>query len=306
MVAADHNQRLAELVAERERRNMEVLRVFRPLPYQIPFFTSRTPELIIRGGNRCLGGETEIYDPVVGISRRVDQIDGDFHVHSMDEHGRLVIAKAEKPFTKPVEKMYRVSLTNGESFVCTMNHRIRTLDGRYLPVHEILRNHVPVYSVESRHDASIPRKANSETRQDFGAGRLSSRSRISPVSYLATGSFERSCFLLSSRHLFSDLLKLWCNGVRVARQFRSRSCHLLDTTCGLFRELLNQAGRRVLFDVVRCSQAASDFRSDYLGDCRSCGERLLSWSTSFQYEIPSLCCQRELSRYPSPLEGEDS
>ncbi len=44
--------RLESLLNERERRQMEMLRIFRPLPYQLPIFTSTTPELVVRGGNR--------------------------------------------------------------------------------------------------------------------------------------------------------------------------------------------------------------------------------------------------------------
>lgn len=44
--------RLRELLAERERRQYEMLRIYRPLPSQLRIFESQAPELIVRGGNR--------------------------------------------------------------------------------------------------------------------------------------------------------------------------------------------------------------------------------------------------------------
>lgn len=44
--------RLRELLAERERRQYEMLRIYRPLPNQLRIFESQSPELIVRGGNR--------------------------------------------------------------------------------------------------------------------------------------------------------------------------------------------------------------------------------------------------------------
>ncbi len=45
-------ERIRELLAERERRQCEMLRIYRPLPNQLRIFESQTPELVIRGGNR--------------------------------------------------------------------------------------------------------------------------------------------------------------------------------------------------------------------------------------------------------------
>jgi len=44
--------RLADLAAESARRATEGLRIFRPLPYQMPFFLSTASEYLVRGGNR--------------------------------------------------------------------------------------------------------------------------------------------------------------------------------------------------------------------------------------------------------------
>ena len=73
----------------------------------------------------CIGGETELYDPIKKKSYRVDSIKEPFHVYSLDQTtGKVVIAKARTPFVKGVTDLYRFHLSNGESFVATLDHRI--------------------------------------------------------------------------------------------------------------------------------------------------------------------------------------
>lgn len=52
MLYQDEGDRFKQLVQERDKRQVEMLRLFRPLPYQVPIFTSKAPDLIVRGGNR--------------------------------------------------------------------------------------------------------------------------------------------------------------------------------------------------------------------------------------------------------------
>ena len=79
------------------------------------------------GGNRCLAGEQEVYDPVAQKSRRVSEIDGDFHVEAIDTvTGERVVAPAKKPYRKPVAKLFDVHLSNSESFACSAEHRFAT------------------------------------------------------------------------------------------------------------------------------------------------------------------------------------
>jgi len=85
-------------------------------------------EALISGGNRCLGGEQEIYDPVSKTSTKVSEIKGSFYVHAWDGH-RMVEAQAETPFQKPVSGIYRVTLSNGESLHCSMAHLLLTPSG---------------------------------------------------------------------------------------------------------------------------------------------------------------------------------
>jgi len=91
----------------------------------------RYQNIVILGGNRCLRGDSLIYDPVLKISRRIDSIVGLHHVYAWDGT-KLVIAEAEEPFTKPAGEMVRVTLSTGESFVAALEHRVLSSDGRWL------------------------------------------------------------------------------------------------------------------------------------------------------------------------------
>jgi len=84
-------------------------------------------EILALGGNRCLGGEQEIYDPVADCYKRVDEIQDHFHVNAWDGR-RMVVARAEKPFRKPVAGIYRVSLDNGQVLFCSKTHQVLTRD----------------------------------------------------------------------------------------------------------------------------------------------------------------------------------
>lgn len=83
---------------------------------------------VVIGGNRCIDGNTLIYDPVLEKKIKVKDIESDFHVYAWDGN-KLVVAKAEKPFVKGVDDLYRVKLSNGEELICTTNHRVLTQMG---------------------------------------------------------------------------------------------------------------------------------------------------------------------------------
>lgn len=108
-----------------------------PQDFQLPFHKSNKKVRLILGANQCLGGEAIIYDPVLGVSKRVDSIDSDFHVHAWDGD-KLVIADAHKPFTKPKDKLYRFEFSNGQSIVASMGHHILTSQG-YKPFSYVAR-----------------------------------------------------------------------------------------------------------------------------------------------------------------------
>lgn len=90
-------------------------------------------ELLILGGNRCLAGEQEIYDPVANVSRRVDSIEGPFHVQSWDGTG-IVNAEASIPFKKPQAPLYKVTLADGQSWSASREHLVLGAHGKYTPV----------------------------------------------------------------------------------------------------------------------------------------------------------------------------
>ena len=101
---------------------------FIPNEDQIPIANSHKKNVVVFGGNRCLGGETLIYDPVLGIERRVDEIDGPFHVYAWDGEKR-VVAEAEAPFIKEPQDIYRITLEDGQWFTASKYHMVLTQDG---------------------------------------------------------------------------------------------------------------------------------------------------------------------------------
>jgi len=81
---------------------------------------------VIFGGNRCLHGDTEIYDPYEGY-KKISEIDGDNHVLAMDfQKMRPVIAASSKSFRKGRLQSVCVYLSNGDAFVCSSKHRLWT------------------------------------------------------------------------------------------------------------------------------------------------------------------------------------
>lgn len=90
-------------------------------------FLQTVDTVILSGGNRCLAGDQEIYDPVTKKSRQVQDIDGDFHVWAYDTlTGQREVARALKPYQKQFERLYRIDLSNGQSFSCSAEHRFAT------------------------------------------------------------------------------------------------------------------------------------------------------------------------------------
>lgn len=122
--------KLIELIKEARDRKYETLRLYRPLPVQADFHMSDAHIRILRGGNRCLAPETELWDPVAMVYRRIDSIDSDFYVNALNETtGEVVVAKALAPFLKGVDDLYEITLSNGCSFRSTLSHQILTTQG---------------------------------------------------------------------------------------------------------------------------------------------------------------------------------
>jgi len=87
-------------------------------------------EVLALGGNRCLAGEQEVYDPVQKKKLRVDKITEPFHVYAYDEESKqFVIAEAEVPFTKPKQQLYTFHFSNYGKLHCSESHRVLTVNG---------------------------------------------------------------------------------------------------------------------------------------------------------------------------------
>ena len=84
----------------------------------------------IVGEMGCIAGESEVYDPVAGLYRRVDQITEPFHVVAYDEANEtLAVGTALTPFIKGRKELYKVTLEFGRSFLCTHDHVVLTRSG---------------------------------------------------------------------------------------------------------------------------------------------------------------------------------
>jgi len=89
------------------------------------YLTSDHPGKIVLGGTGCLAGYTPLYDPILHQSKRIDAIDGPFHVYSRNpDTGMREIGIASRPYCKGIAKLFRVELSNGLSFVGTSDHRV--------------------------------------------------------------------------------------------------------------------------------------------------------------------------------------
>ncbi|KKN49411.1 hypothetical protein LCGC14_0643010 [marine sediment metagenome] len=102
-----------------------------------PFYKTFT----FTGGERCLGSETKIYDPVKKENIEISEIQNDFNVLAWDGK-KLVIAYAMKPFKKyPVETIYEIELSSRKSFTASAGHRILTPFG-YRAISELRPGYV--------------------------------------------------------------------------------------------------------------------------------------------------------------------
>ena len=112
------------------------------LDSQKDLFASKASIKGASGGNQCLGGETEIYDPYLKLKMAVKDIKGSFHVYAWDGKG-LVVAQAETPFVKQEDDLYKFELSNGEDFVASMSHLVLTQEG-YVSLADVHRGCVPI------------------------------------------------------------------------------------------------------------------------------------------------------------------
>lgn len=138
---------------------------FEPWGQQTGFHESRAQIRIMIGGNRCLAGEQLIYDPVLDVERRVDEIVGPHHVLAWDGES-LVVAEALEPFRKgPPSWIYEVVLDSGESFRASGEHLVMGTSS-WTPVNE-LRPGSSLFLPESTSVVASIRRLRRDFKWDF-------------------------------------------------------------------------------------------------------------------------------------------
>lgn len=98
-----------------------------PTPKQLEFITSTAKFTCFSGGFGCVAGETKIYNPSLGISVAVEDIESMF-ISSYDK-GKLVNAIAIKPKKYKKANLYRVQTERDLNIIATRKHRFLTRQG---------------------------------------------------------------------------------------------------------------------------------------------------------------------------------
>jgi len=93
-------------------------------------------EILCLGGNRCVDGDTLIYDPIKDTSTKISLLTGESHVLSWNG-SRLVPAKASPPCRKNQDRIYRVTLEDGASFSCSLAHQVLLANGEFQPIRDV-------------------------------------------------------------------------------------------------------------------------------------------------------------------------
>ena len=100
---------------------------------------SQVSEVLALGGNRCLAGHQEIFDPIAGKHYKVKDIPSSFHVWAWDEKSLgFVVALACKPFKKDKEEaMLHFEFSDGTKISCTANHQFFCYHRGWIPASSI-------------------------------------------------------------------------------------------------------------------------------------------------------------------------
>lgn len=93
---------------------------------------------VLLGGNRCVRGDTMIYDHMLNAERRIDEIRGRHYVLAWDGKG-VVPAEAQQPFVKAFKQaMVEVAIADATgpcgAFAATKEHRLLTEGGEWIAV----------------------------------------------------------------------------------------------------------------------------------------------------------------------------
>ena len=142
----------AKALLEAKSRRIDALSLIRLLPHQEEAIRKMSlksvVEVLVSGGNRCLHGSQTIYDPVTKMAKRVDEIDGDFHVCSVSPAtGKAEIKASCRPFIKGYGEFLRVTMSNGEVIVVTPEHRVVSRSGVWLSIRDAWVGKEPLASV---------------------------------------------------------------------------------------------------------------------------------------------------------------
>ena len=154
-------RRILQLEARKQRLQKEALNVFRPLPYQEQIFRSTASELLVRGGNRCLHGDQIVYDPVLGIGRKVREINEEHRVWSVDpESGERRVSRATKPYIKGVEELFDYRLATGQALQASASHLVLAFVHaasafRWVSIDSAYRLRLPVCLPPTSSDSSL-------------------------------------------------------------------------------------------------------------------------------------------------------
>lgn len=123
-------------------------------PTQRAACTSWTKFTALFGGNQCLGGEQMIFDPVAGVSRRVDEIEEDFHVEAWTGN-QMVVAKAKRPYKKPKSALYRVTFEDGTEVICSAGHLFLGPSG-WTSCGDLSKDHASAVSLPRSNSGTVP------------------------------------------------------------------------------------------------------------------------------------------------------
>ncbi len=106
---------------------------FKPFPATHNWWRNTTRTNVLVGANKCIAGDTMIYDPAARRLRKISETKSGWTVYAWNGKS-LVPARALKPFVKGYDRMLEVSFSNGKTLRCTRNHLIMDDQMDYRPV----------------------------------------------------------------------------------------------------------------------------------------------------------------------------
>ena len=100
---------------------------------------AQVSEVLALGGNRCLAGHQEIFDPVAGKHIQVKDIPSSFHIWAWNDKSLgFVVALACKPFKKDREEaMLHFEFSDGTKISCTANHQFFCYHRGWIPAESV-------------------------------------------------------------------------------------------------------------------------------------------------------------------------